>query len=185
MTKKHRGESRGARAPVRYSRKAVSQARSSRKTRSTSRRVSDADDRTLIAFGEQFDKWRPMYDRANARLRPLWERKDKLLQRWCKKSPGYSQQEWWEASCRISSEIGLTALEESADSPSNLLNEIDPCAYAILETPATTLAGVHVKARYAAWAAADLWEEVPNDMDWDRLAMRSLLDAVLAVGGPR
>lgn len=52
---------------------------------------------------------------------------------------------------------------------------------AILALPATTLAGLAVKARQAAFYASSYWNDSDEDADWDMLLVRKLIDNVIAV----
>jgi hypothetical protein len=49
----------------------------------------------------------------------------------------------------------------------------------IMTLPATTLAGLAIKARVARFSCEHLWEEPEEDLDWDELMTRKLIDAVL------
>ena len=56
---------------------------------------------------------------------------------------------------------------------------MDPIAREILAVPALTLDGLAIKARVAKWAASDFWTESNEDVDWDKLCVRELIDAVI------
>ena len=56
-----------------------------------------------------------------------------------------------------------------------MMNEVDGVSRAIVAIPATTIAGLAVKARLAAFA--NDWDD--SDNDWDVLTVRKLVDAVI------
>jgi hypothetical protein len=58
-----------------------------------------------------------------------------------------------------------------------------PVARKIMALPATTLAGLAVKARVAQSACERFWDVSDADCDWDQLMARQLIEAVLAAGG--
>jgi hypothetical protein len=59
------------------------------------------------------------------------------------------------------------------------MERIDPIATAIMAIPATTWAGVLVKAQLAKFAADDFWRLSEDDTDWDKLTVRKLVDALI------
>jgi len=63
--------------------------------------------------------------------------------------------------------------------PDHMWTEIDPVINAIMGIPATTVAGLAVKARFAKLIASPLWDEAPKDMDADTHALRRVVEAVL------
>jgi predicted ATP-grasp superfamily ATP-dependent carboligase len=53
----------------------------------------------------------------------------------------------------------------------------------IMNTPAHTLAGLRAKALHAVHACVHLWDEPSVDLDWDKEAARSLIEAACALTG--
>jgi hypothetical protein len=80
---------------------------------------------------------------------------------------------------RIYDEVGLNALDAQGEHPDDILNRSDAPSRAILAIPATTLAGLAVKARLAKFGASNIWDESDEDADWDHLVLRNLVEAVL------
>ena len=80
---------------------------------------------------------------------------------------------------RIYEELGLQAMDDRGEHPDDLLVKLDPIARRILAVPATTLAGLSVKARLAKFSEPDLWKENDTDADWGDLCVRKLVDAAI------
>jgi hypothetical protein len=52
-----------------------------------------------------------------------------------------------------------------------------------MATPARTVVGLGVKARHAAYVISECWAEPLEKADWDRRAVRLLIEAVCVVAG--
>ncbi len=52
-----------------------------------------------------------------------------------------------------------------------------------MATPAQTVVGLGVKARHAAYVISEYWAEPLEKADWDRRAVRQLIEAVCVVAG--
>jgi hypothetical protein len=63
------------------------------------------------------------------------------------------------------------------------LARLAPIEQAIMATPAQTIVGLGVKARHAAYVLSEYWGEPLEKADWDRRAVRLLIEAVCHVAG--
>jgi hypothetical protein len=63
------------------------------------------------------------------------------------------------------------------------LGRLAPIEQAIMATPAQTIVGLAVKARHAAYVLSGYWDEPLEKADWDRRAVRLLIEAVCHVAG--
>ena len=63
------------------------------------------------------------------------------------------------------------------------LARLEPIERAIMATPAQTVVGLGVKARHAAYVISEYWSEPLETSDWDRHAVRLLIEAVCVVAG--
>jgi hypothetical protein len=62
-----------------------------------------------------------------------------------------------------------------------ILARLYPIEQTITHTPARRIAGLGVKARYAAYAMSQYWEEAIDQIEWEAQALRSLIEAVCEV----
>jgi hypothetical protein len=76
------------------------------------------------------------------------------------------------------SEIEDTATLERVEA---ILARLYPVERAIMMTPADTVVGLAVKARHAAYVLSEYWEVPLEHHDWDRRAVRLLIEAVCHV----
>ena len=121
-----------------------------------------APDVELLALGKQFDQFERQYHQVMERDRPRIERELQLLeaQERCKK---------------LNEEFGPQIRPDALD----ILDMMDAPTHWIMALPPTTLAGLAVKARVARFSCEHLWDEPEEDLDWDELMTRKLIDAVL------
>jgi hypothetical protein len=63
------------------------------------------------------------------------------------------------------------------------LARLEPIERAIIATPARTVVGLGVKARHAAYVISESWTGPLEKADWDRRAVRLLIEAVCVVAG--
>ena len=63
------------------------------------------------------------------------------------------------------------------------LARMEPIERAIMATPAQTVVGLGVKARHAAYVISECWAEPLEMIDWDKRAVRLLVEAVCVVAG--
>ncbi|WP_316159293.1 hypothetical protein [Bradyrhizobium sp. SZCCHNRI3042] len=73
------------------------------------------------------------------------------------------------------------ASPDDLDRIETMLAELAPIEQAIMGTPARTIAGLGVKARYAAYVVSEYWNAPIDQIDWDARAVRSLIEAVCDV----
>jgi hypothetical protein len=116
----------------------------------------------LLALGNQFDQLERQYHEVMERDRPRIERELQLLE---------SQ----EPSEKLDDEFGPQSRPDALD----ILDMMDAPIRRIMALPATTLAGLAVKARIARFSCEHFWDEPEEDLDWDELMTRKLIDAVL------
>lgn len=136
-------------------------------------KAAHSDD-ALLAYGRELDRCVHDYKTTCARYRPLWnELSSRLQDEFPKSEDGVTFHE------RIYDEVGLKALDDQGEHPDDIINRSDAPSRAILAIPATTLAGLAVKARLAKFGASHIWDESDTDADWDHLVLRNLVDAVL------
>jgi hypothetical protein len=135
-------------------------------------------DAELIELGNKLSKLVQEYHSECARLRPFWDEHKRLMAAWEESHPYSKEGEALAAYERISAEIGLDE-QEKLSHPDDVMDRIDPVAAAIMAIPATTWAGVLVKAQLAKFAADDFWGRSEDDLDWDKKTMRKLVDAVI------
>jgi hypothetical protein len=60
---------------------------------------------------------------------------------------------------------------------------LEPVERAIMATPAETVVGLGVKARHVAYVISEYWAEPLEKADWDRRAVRLLIEAVCVAAG--
>lgn len=130
-------------------------------------------DEALLTYGRELDSCAHDYWTALAKYRPLW---DKLNTRLDEQRESRTNRVAYH---QIYEEVGLTALDRREEHPDNITTRADAPSRAIMAIPATTLAGLAVKARLAKFGASHIWDESYEDADWDHLVLRSLVDAVL------
>ena len=84
-------------------------------------------------------------------------------------------------------EDAITGIRALYDAPSSddhldlieaMLVSLEPIEQAIMAIPARTIAGLGVKARYAAHVLSEHWDAPIDQMDWDARAVRFLIEAV-------
>jgi hypothetical protein len=72
---------------------------------------------------------------------------------------------------------------EPSPSVDDITDMMDPFMRKIMALPASTFAGLAVKARVAKWACGSYWNEPDGNCDWDQLMARKLIEAVLSADG--
>jgi len=121
-----------------------------------------ARDVELLALGKQFDQLERHYHEVMERDRPLIERGLQLF-------------EAQEPSEKLDEEFGPQRRPDALD----ILDRMDAPIRRMMALPATTLAGLAVKARVARFSCEHFWDETEEDLDWHELMTRKLIDAVL------
>jgi hypothetical protein len=134
-------------------------------------------DALLIALAERLDELAAIRDAGNQALEPFYEAHQKLMDDWRADHPRYTADERRKAEERFGLITGLAAAEERW-SPEDATEAMDPIWRAIVDTPATTIAGLAAKARAAEQFAPDLWGEDEEDMDLDKRLFRHLIESV-------
>lgn len=130
-------------------------------------------DEALLAYGRELDTCVRDHKTACAKYRPLW---DKLSARFEEERDNETHRNSYSQIC---DDVGLTALNLQSEHPDDILMRAEAPSRAILAIPATTLAGLAVKACLAKFGAEHIWNESDADADWDHLVLRNLVDAVL------
>jgi hypothetical protein len=64
-----------------------------------------------------------------------------------------------------------------------VFDAMGPIERRILALPATSLAGLAVKARLAKFGCPNLWAKSADDADWNEVLVRNLIEAAIAAGG--
>ncbi|MGJ4971938.1 hypothetical protein ACQR1N_28415 [Bradyrhizobium sp. HKCCYLRH1073] len=62
-----------------------------------------------------------------------------------------------------------------------LLARLDPVERAIMETPASTLKGLSIKARHLAYVLSEYWESPIDQIDWQGRAVRLLVEEICKI----
>jgi hypothetical protein len=63
----------------------------------------------------------------------------------------------------------------------NVLARLAPIERAIMETPASTLAGLGVKARHVGYVLSEYWEVPIDQIDWEARAVRLLIESICSI----
>jgi hypothetical protein len=145
---------------------------------------SDHPDAELIALGDALANVLPSYDGALCKYNAkAWPAHELALQR---AGIQGSMPTLTEARS-IVAELGKAFEETGADKADEIFEplgkEVDAIVRKIMERPAHTIAGLRAKAIMAMHVSNELWFEPENDLDWDKQAGRSLIEAVCAVTG--
>ena len=154
--------------------------KSSRKSKGASASNEAGHDLELLKLGRKLDLLAQRYEAARQRFIPVNETHKKLLAQWKKAHPGYNDDQIMAAYIEIE-----TVLREGVgEHPDDAMDEVDGVSRAIVAIPATTIAGLAVKARLAAFA--NDWDDSDKDAeDWDVLTMRKLVDAVIRLASSK
>jgi hypothetical protein len=136
-----------------------------------------APDAELLGLGRQLDQLRQAYALSHAFWGPIWVEQDKRLREWSMDHPKRTESQVRAAYVAIADELAANTTQPH---PDNLLGG-DGVSFqrAIMDIPATTLAGLAVKAKLAKFSASELWYLSDDDADWGDLAVRKLIDAVI------
>jgi hypothetical protein len=130
-------------------------------------------DEALLAYGRELDRCAHDYWTICAKYRPLWDKLNARLEQERDSETNRASHS------QIYDEVGLSALDQQGEHPDDIMARSDAPSRAILAIPATTLAGLAVKARLAKFGASHIWDESDADADWDHLVLRNLVNAVL------
>ena len=149
--------------------------KSSRKSKGASKSNEAGRDLDLLKLGRQLDLLVQRYETARQRFIPVNEAHKRLIAKWCQAHPGYNNDQVSAAYCEIYDDLR----EGIGEHPDDAMGEVDGVSRAIVAIPATTIAGLAVKARLAAFANEGCWDDSDEDADWEVLVVRKLVDAVI------
>ena len=138
-------------------------------------------DAELLALGRKLDAIIQRYEVACDLCRPLWDEHDRLRDEWFKAHRGFGHEELIAAAQKIQDEVGLTALYDAGHSEEQIIAEANPISRAIMAIPATTIAGLKVKAKLAKFEAPLMWEIDNDDADAGQFVARQFIDEVLSL----
>jgi hypothetical protein len=79
---------------------------------------------------------------------------------------------------RLHDQIGFEAQTRQLEA---ILTSLCPIERAIIQTPASTIAGLSVKARHAAYVMSHYWDAPIDRVDWDARTVRLLIEAICDV----
>jgi hypothetical protein len=131
------------------------------------------DDSELIECGRQLDVLYAAHAEANRLSQPYWD----AVHAWrdAQGDRHVTNEEWMAAATRLEREVPLPSpnLDE-------IMNAMDDPMRRIMALPAKTPAGLAVKARLVKHENSELWDEPFEDLDWDKVKLRALIDSVLA-----
>jgi hypothetical protein len=142
----------------------------------SARAKSAADDDALLALEQQFE---------------ILAREFSMLLKTSATQDGKGKRRNGRDAARAERSGELTLASDGANSlaPEQLeeleaaLARLAPVEQAIMATPAQTVLGLGVKARHAAYVVSEYWAEPLEKADWDRPAVRLLIEAVCLVAG--
>jgi hypothetical protein len=134
-------------------------------------------DAELLALGRQLDRLFAMHRVACERYKPQWEVFSREAEKMAATVPN-SNDAWEAMSKRVEAEYPV-----DYPHPDDIIDVTDGPSRVVMALPATTLAGLAVKARLAKFTCSKFWTETEEDADWDHLVLRSLVDAVLEQAG--
>lgn len=141
--------------------------------------AGDIADLELLALGREHERMAQQFKAAHQRLAPLNTELNRRLGEWRATAAVRTDDEIIKARQRISDELGISRIAERGEHTDDIANVMDPIARAIMEMPATTLGGLAVKAKVAAFNASGLWDDPAEDCDWDTYCLRKLIEDVL------
>jgi hypothetical protein len=151
--------------------------KSSRKSKGAPKSNEAGRDLELLRLGRQLDLLVQRFETARQRFIPVWEAHT-LCGKWLQAHPGCAEDQVTAAYLEILGDLS----EGMGEHPDDVMNEVSGVSRAIVAIPATTIAGLAVKARLAAFAndGSD-WNESDEDADWEVLCARKLVEAVIGV----
>jgi hypothetical protein len=134
---------------------------------------SASDDSELINLDKQVDAIEASYEEAARLSQPHWD----AIEAWVRsqKRRDISPESYSAAMERLEQEFPLP--KPDCDEITGMM---DKPMRRIMALPAFTPAGLAVKARLVKSEYSALWEEPFEDLDWDKMKLRALVDSVLA-----
>jgi hypothetical protein len=141
--------------------------------------IADTSDAELISLGQQFLpaflRWLPKYQESGRTGRICLELRGDLEGNPLRWSTERLMQEV-EASERVS------GYDEAHDRWAEANGEVEPIVNEIIARKATTLAGFEVQAFAVLFACSHYWQKPHEEVEWDELVMRALIESILSVG---
>ena len=135
-----------------------------------------APDAELLRLGAVFDEFKRQYDEAMIGWKPVEAFIEEELEK-LGDGPDVTYEAveavWQRAYARF----------PDFTIPENVVADMDNPQLQIMAFPATTLAGLVVKAKVAKFGCENYWDKEWKDRDWDHMAATQLIDAVLALAG--
>lgn len=135
-------------------------------------------DAELLALGREFDRYAERLNASDAEWKVLSEEHGRRMKEWRSEHLNASEIDYWNVYDSIMSDLEKRASHPHPDDI--VTKDAGEMMRRILSLPATTVAGLAVKARLAKLSAPRLWDETDEDADWDDLCVRSLIDAALS-----
>lgn len=86
----------------------------------------------------------------------------------------------WAAQAVIDEEIGFNEIDDKMNA---LWERLGPVVKKITQAPAFSLADLALKANATATAWDSLWEQNPDELDYEKELLRDLIESVCAVAG--
>lgn len=134
--------------------------------------ASDHPDAELIELGKHYDKLVQIYEDAQRRSTPNWNATESALAAMVK-GP-HTNEEIMSCLERVDRDFPIAS--PTCDDVTDAMN-VPACR--IIALPATTLAGLAVKARLAKFTSLEKWKASDEDAEWDDLIFRNAIDATL------
>ena len=134
--------------------------------------AANEPDAELLAIGRQYDALVLVYEDARRRSEPWIAAQQRVLS-------GLSKRPHTDAETMAALEQVEREFPVAFPDCDDAMDATYAPACRIMALPATTIAGLAVKARLAKFSAFQLWETAEEDQDWDKLAVRKLIDSIL------
>jgi hypothetical protein len=151
-------------------------------------------DARLLELGRKFEPLFAKYLTFWPAYKAVWDRVEERKraevhpspEEWSNLEPGTYESRVagiLEAIERINKEEGFDKLSDEHDALCESAGGIDQLTDEIVKTPATTLAGLAVKARAACMVFHSYWDGPRNKMDIDEHLVRELVDGICRLAG--
>jgi hypothetical protein len=134
-------------------------------------------DAELIALGNRFDELEWQYRFVKERDRPRNQRYSELLKE--VRGRPLSIEEWPQALNEIGKQLDQEFGPATKPDLFDIIDMLDAPQRRIMAMPAATLPGLAIKARVTRFACEHFWQKPVDDLDWDQMMARKLIDAVL------
>jgi hypothetical protein len=135
-------------------------------------------DAELIALGVQHDELVKQWGIGREKEMPWADRMNSLLSEVGAGTPFDLTPEVWEEI-----EAKVDELGEWPSGANDVTDAMDPISRRIMALPATTPAGLGVKARAAVFACSHHWDKLFDELNWDDKHARALIESVLQFAG--